>query len=352
MARVYTAGFETGDLAELTSTSGSIATDQVHGGNYSWKNPLLVDVIVISPLSECFLRFWFRKDANPSGNSSLLSLRDSAGSQTALLVLNADGTIGVEAAGGTRQNGSTVLSINTWYRINFRYKKGTGSNAIAEFSIDGGAIEASSTNGTGTADVERVRTSELGLTSVTRWFDDIAIDGAAFPGDGSVYALRPNAVGTEDNFSNTFAEIDDLPPDDTTGRVAPASGSIPFLNNLTTVSIEGGINDFLISVRAKRGTGQAREHYIRSKKFQDFVQNSPNLALTAGVVYYTFRFDLVPTTQAELDGHQAGMTQSAAGGQLATCTEVYAMVEVAPSGAPPSTVIQDIIGRGVVAFAR
>jgi hypothetical protein len=255
------AGVETGNVVEFSSSGGGAAASgtNVRTGDY------------------CLDRL----STAPSSQSPIANFRDVGGTKLAELFLNSDRTLSVLASGGSTANGSTAMTLNTYERIEFRYKAGSGANAEAEVLLEG-VSEATDNTGTGTNNATTMNLEARVAEGAVAKADDLRIDsGTVWPGAGQIEAMRPNAVGDEDFWTNTFAEIDDDPLNDGTSRVAPGSGSTPFVNNLTTISSVGTINHVRIGARANRGNGGGREHYIRADN-GGTPENSGDLVLGTG----------------------------------------------------------------------
>jgi hypothetical protein len=343
------AGVETGNVVEFSSSGGGAAASgtNVRTGDYCLDLPSGAFVTrTFTSSSEVRWRFYWRLSTAPSSQSPIANFRDVGGTKLAELFLNSDRTLSVLASGGSTANGSTAMTLNTYERIEFRYKAGSGANAEAEVLLEG-VSEATDNTGTGTNNATTMNLEARVAEGAVAKADDLRIDsGTVWPGAGQIEAMRPNAVGDEDFWTNTFAEIDDDPLNDGTSRVAPGSGSTPFVNNLTTISSVGTINHVRIGARANRGNGGGREHYIRADN-GGTPENSGDLVLGTGVAYYTFDPTTeVPSTQGELDSFQAGADQSAAGGRLMTVTELYVMVDYTPGAAPAAPKRLPLMGVG------
>jgi hypothetical protein len=355
MAVLWIAAHAVGNLTEYSSSGGGASASQTNPRTAGWcldiPNSGFVTKTFTSS-SEVRWRWYFRLSTAPSVQTEIGVFRDSGGSKVARLFLNTDRTLSVLAVGGTTANGSTAMTLNTYERIEFRYKLGTGANAEAEVLLEG-VSEASSTDGTATVNAVTMNLQLPGGEGAVAKADDLRIDsGTVWPGAGQCDVIRPNAVGDEDGFTGTFADIDDDAPgpNDGTGRTESGSAPIPFVNNLTTATI-GTINHVRIGVRASRSNGGGRTHHIRADN-GGTPENSSDLGLTGSVAYYTFDPSTeVPSTQGQVDGFQAGGDQSAVGGRQMTITELYVMIDHTP-GAPPATAVKDVIGHGIIPFAR
>ncbi len=141
--------------------------------------------------------FWiYLPDATPATNTFFALFEDSAGATNVLrLRLNTTGVLDVlsTASLGT---GATVLSDNTWTRINFSYViSGTANvrlriNGTDEVSLTGATLANTGTNRLS------LRTN---ITTTVVYFDDIYCDDGTDlgdPGDIRVTAKRPISSGT------------------------------------------------------------------------------------------------------------------------------------------------------------
>ena len=319
-------GGETGDTAELTSsTNVTLSSTVKNNGTYSYKVDGTTGNGQIAHTAVDHVRVAFYYRTNSVATISIVASFDNGATLLAEVRL-ISATNNIRLFSGTKQVlGTTTIVVDTWYFIEFRYQKGTGSDAVAEFKING-TVEATITDSN-----ETLQASELNIEStgsgVTNYFDDIRLRDDAYPGAGVVSGLRPDAVGDEDNFTNGFAQIDDDPVDDATLREAPASGPIPFLNDVGALADVGTVNQVRVKVRALQTSGAGREHYIRWLKPGGTAENSADLLLTVSVAFFSYTPSDQPTTQAHIDDMQAGMSQNTAGGRLAQCTELWIMVD-------------------------
>ena len=328
-------GGETGDLAEFATSNGiTLSSATKKTGLYSYEFDASADTASFNTATgtdKTFVGFYFRTD-HVSDNRRMLAIR-VGGSVQATVELDASDNLTVLAAGGTTQAGSTALLADTWYFIELRFEKGTGSDAIAEVRLNG-SVEATSTDGTSTSTSSNVFLTSLNISSGTQWIDDIRTRDDAYPGDGFVAGLRPDAVGDEDDFTGTFADIDDDPIADGTLRTQDGGTPIPFLNNVGALTVST-VDQVRVKVRASRSGGPGRTHFIRWKKPGGTAEDSADVVLDTGVAFFSFTPSDQPTTQAHIDDMQGGMSQSAAGGRLAECTELWIMVDYT-TAAPPA----------------
>lgn len=235
-ARIAINGFESGDLnPEFVTNSGtvSISSTTKRSGTYAFRsNPTTTavgwgrmgghDATGIKnsnyDTATAYHRFYFQYATKPaSGSEPIFRSFTSGGAAKFSLRINSSGNLAAyDSAGTLKATGSTALSSSTWYRI--EPKVGTGASASWEVLIDG-AVEIS-----GTADLTASNNgfsvygkhADVSGQSVDFFYDDIAVDDAAYPGDGVIKILVPTANGstmqwTAGTGSSNYLEVDDIP---------------------------------------------------------------------------------------------------------------------------------------------
>lgn len=210
---------ETQDTTPLGTTSGTVTSDATvsNTGTRSFKFDSTASNVAafgtragVLTQAGSRISFWFRMSALPATNPHMAILMTSGAAATCLsLDVNSTGVLAFENA-TTNFPGTTVLAINTWYRISIAYT--ITSTTVNELRLYiNGALELSKSNTTlanaATADF-RIGQSQAFGASKQVWIDDIYIDNDATltePGGGVPNALRvtvklPAALGS----SNTF----------------------------------------------------------------------------------------------------------------------------------------------------
>lgn len=148
---VFTCGAECAALADWTSTSGTVTRDTgtKRSGAASIKFTGAANAYLLkSGLTGAATRvglFYLRVGrAMPSSTAQILALNgpDAEG----LLTLNSSGQLVAMETSGTPVNVGSVLSLDTWYRISFKYEVGTSTYTLT-VSVNGG-IEAVATKPT------------------------------------------------------------------------------------------------------------------------------------------------------------------------------------------------------------
>lgn len=323
-------GGETGDTNELASQSGVTLDSSIKNtGAYSYKLDATADFAerTVTASDSLYLAFYFRWIA---ARGKVAEIRNGTTVLATLQLASASSVLEVRAEGGTLQTGSATLSAGGSFDfVEFRYTKGTGANAIAEVRVNS-IVDATSSDGTSTAQADAFRLFSSASTAIHH-FDDLRSNDTAYPGDGVVAGLRPDAAGDETDFTGTFADIDDDPIVDATLREQDGGTPIPFIDNVGALADVGTINQVRVKVRAARTNGAGRSHFIRWLKPGGTAENSADLSLDGTVRFFSFTPSDQPTTQAHIDDMQAGMSQDAAGGRKAQCTELWIMVDRTPA---------------------
>ncbi len=193
-----------------------------------------------------FIRFYIRYATLPSAANTIFGVSDTNGSTTwvmrAGIKLTSTGTL--QLFNETTQVGSdsSALTVNVWHRVEFEFDgtPGAGSDVI-KARLDGVEFAASSAQ-TLTNILMYVVGGNLineAQTAGDWYFDDQAVNDDtgsfqnSYPGEGEVIVLRPNATGDFTEWSGTFADIDDINPDDATTVISTTD-----VNAITDVNIE------------------------------------------------------------------------------------------------------------------
>ena len=141
----YLCGFEVGDLGEAQATSGTVAIEgtTVRTGAHSLRvNPTGTAVGFAtlkrgSSSAAISTRFYFRYATKPGSNEEeILTLR--AASSTDLMSLRLDSAGHINAYDSTStllESGTTVLAVDTWYRIELLYESGGGTGVQEKWDL-------------------------------------------------------------------------------------------------------------------------------------------------------------------------------------------------------------------------
>lgn len=164
-------------------------------------------------LTEVYHRFYLKVSEWVSGigASFVRYLATDPGIGIVTLVPTASGTLEVLNNSGTPvATGTTVLSTNRWYRVELHVVVST-TNGVVELRLDG-APEASAT-GLNLGSLAAGYIWHVGHPTGRYIYDDIAVDDATWPGEGSVWSMVPHADGStngwigDDSYSPLFALV-------------------------------------------------------------------------------------------------------------------------------------------------
>ncbi len=350
MALILLAGTETPTtLLEPDSTAGTVTfeTTTVRTGEGSLKvvgssSEAIYDFGALSPL---WVRIYFYKTDNP--NSLFLEGRNSGGSPGFSIRTDSSGKLRGQASGGTIQDSIAVVSSDAWHLLECKYTKGTGSDAVLDWKIDG-VSQTSSTDGTQTTDLVEMRLR--GIFTGNIFFDDLAVSNSAFLGAGKIEALRPTADDSTDDewvddaaSSTTFGAVDDNPIDDatfatSTGGGTPSRQMWDLANSSTLEETPSSVNGARVDIRAARTNGGGRTHHILSLKSGGSEDKSSDLVLGVTQVYYQFTPTTQPATAGELDSWLCGGEVSDDAGRQIEMAELWFMVDYAVATSTPLTV--------------
>lgn len=150
--------------------------------------------------------FSFIIDTIPTTMANIFMITQSGGTNVFRIRLNTNGKLQFEGIGATAVNGTTVLAVNTRYRISFGYTLTNTTTYRFDVYVDG-VSQGSATAGTltnTTSDRIYVGFSSAPGANINAWYGDIYIDDGtdyADVGDIRVTAKRPNANGTTNGFT-------------------------------------------------------------------------------------------------------------------------------------------------------
>jgi hypothetical protein len=194
MANVVTIDFETGDLSQWTSTTNaSVITSPVNSGTYAGK------ITRVASAGNFLKNFagsatnWYRfymRNQSWTGEVGVCNIMDGSSLLKFALHLLGPGQLkAYDSAGGPLGTGTTLLDTDTWYRIELQV--GTGASGPWQVKINGTLEIGGTGNLLGTNNAQINLGGASSYTSVT-YFDDVAIDNAAYPGPIST-AVGPPA---------------------------------------------------------------------------------------------------------------------------------------------------------------
>ena len=276
MALKKIVGFEAGTLTtsiELASGSGSsgiVQTSIVHTGTYALRHALsgsgagassyaahAIGAHAILNLATAYYRFYFYIATLPAANNEEFALiaNGTTTYKMSLRITSAGKIQAYDSAGSQLgSDGATTLVTGNWYKIEI--KCGTGSPAAYEIKING-SVELSGTGNLHANNNDRIWLGKLtnrnGQT-VDFYYDDLAIDDAAYPADGGVVCLKPNGDGTYTTWTigagagDDWTNVEEIPYDgDATYLVSASVGDASTFNLESTAT--GGISGTINAVK-------------------------------------------------------------------------------------------------------
>jgi hypothetical protein len=239
MARLFTTGFECGDLLDFGSVYLLTASgEQVHTGNYAARggaDQYARKYISPSPNNEVYIRYWWR--AGNSGDKTLLQVGTS---DSNVEIYGGAGYVFKLRRGATIvATGTLVPTGNTWYMLEL-YAKLDDAAGVLTLKVDG--VEDATFSG------DTLPGASAAITNVQiytgeglAYVDDIAINDASgaadnsWPGDGRVIGIKPNGAGDNTDFTPSaganYENVDDVPHDsDTTYNHSGTDGHYDLFN--------------------------------------------------------------------------------------------------------------------------
>ncbi len=264
-ARLWTGGAELLTVTDLveTDTNGAISgisTATKRSGAASWSFTTSgsdgagfssMRYLLTADSNTAYWRGYINIASAPSVSNAILSAVAVGSDAEGSIMLNTDRTLSLVADDGTTVVGSdsTVLSLNTWYRLEYSYN---GLESM-ELKLDGTTIIS-----VGVHDGDNINGFRWGMCthggancSQGSWFfDDVAINNTsgaaqtAYPGEGSVVAIQPNSAGDTNGCSaGDFASVDEITPDDATTICVMDANSDTLDVNVNSSS-SAGINPY------------------------------------------------------------------------------------------------------------
>lgn len=319
MARLWSSGFELGSNSIIdwstNATASGITSSLARTGTYSI-NPVFVSgshrgIIehyasgtINGPI---FARFCFRYATLPSASNTVAILGNTT-TFPAGIKLNTNGTLGLYDEDGQIGSNSSALSANTWYRVEMYYDTTGGAGAgAAAARIDGTEFASSTTRSSGAAQSFRLGTNVLAEAQTTgNWyFDDLAINDnsggsqTSYPGAGSIVYARPNGDGDTNQSSGTYADLDEVTPDDaTTISVLDVDNDIidVAIQNSSDVGIGASDTINLIQVGGRHATASAASATwnLRIKSQTSGTVTSGTAITSSATAYFTNDNSTIP----------------------------------------------------------
>lgn len=358
-ARIALNGMESGsENPEFVTKSGtlSVVTTPKRSGDYALRvNPTTTGVGWARmgghdasgvkgdySAATAYFRWYFYVATLPaSGSEPIFQAQQGGGPTKFTLRITSSGTLAAYDSAGTLQaTGSTVLSASTWYRLECKVE--TGASAAWEVLIDG-TVEISGTANVGTGNNGRSafgKVADVSGQSVDFYYDDIAIDDAAYPGAGAILRLVPTANGstmqwTAGTGSSNYLEVDDVPFAEASyvKNVATNDVALFALTDTSVAGITGTINAVrpLIYPRLDSTGTNALSFRLKSGATTDTLST---LALTTGGAYLSKVYATDPNTSTAwtlsgVDALEVGAIETSA--ILSRLMDVHVYVDYTPA---------------------
>ncbi len=232
MARLLTAGFETGSQQEMNGATGvltSASATTARTGSYSLKvhgGPIVGATgyqshVFDANVAELYFRFALHLDANGiAGYPELRFLDENGDTQLTLYFNGATQTFklyrGSQATGVLLASGTLVIRAATWYVLQGHLKI---DNAAGEFelkinNVTDFAVSSADTQATAVASVRTLYFfGPVGPSSAEMYIDDVAVNDTAgsfqntWIGLGGVYLLKPASEGATQDWTPSAGTI-------------------------------------------------------------------------------------------------------------------------------------------------
>lgn len=337
MARLLTAGWETGSLSELNGARNGItsaSTAQKRTGTYS----LYVQAgsyqahVLDANEPEVFFRFALRIGTNPLSSPDILKLYDDGYNLHVQLTFDyATQTLNWRDAGGAVLGyGHVPLALGVWYIIELRVLiSNTAGVLVCKVNAVTDAVYNGDTCATDGEHVRQLRFQAPGGGSAAAfWIDDLAVNNTAgaaensYPGLGGVFFLVANGDGATTDFAPStgtdhYACVDDIPANSTDYVEGADPGDIELFNVQDTpeyVTVINLVQPIFQAAIAASGANELRD-VVRADgvnyagdTIYTVVSITPDYVLYRGKVYYEHPDGVTGAlTTAHLDALQMGV---------------------------------------------
>ncbi len=233
MTKLNFYGAETGDATELLNTAGTFDaayTGAVRSGTYSFRSnptttgtgganiaiPGATGVQAAFSVANLFSTFYFRYATKPAANDELIYRHSDAAASQWEIRLNSAGNLALYQDTTNYATGTTVLSANTWYRIDYNTNNTANTQ---EVKIDGAAADMSAARSMSNNLIQVAigKLQNRNGNTVDFIYDDWCLDDAAYPGAGVALMGHPIGAGSASAWTlgtggKTFAEVDEVTP--------------------------------------------------------------------------------------------------------------------------------------------
>jgi hypothetical protein len=366
--RLYSSGFElnstTADMEWTSFTAGSIQTSVKNGGTYAYASGTggaqsfaSQTFAAANSNGPFFARGYVYVGEATTQESSIMELRDSGGTRRAYITIRNSRELRLYDEDGQIGSDSSVLTLNTWYRIELKINTtpSSGSHEV-EGRIDGSSFASSSTRSISTGVAQLVVGNNIANAGPTvqgyNYWDDVAINQNvgtvqnSWPGPGLIFHLSPDAAGDNSAWTNTHTSIDDTtPPNDATDVISETTTNDIFDTNLSASSLGSEVVNLVsVGVRFRTNTATEEQFRLRLKDASNGVTIESPILAPASTTWrtHTTASPFLPTltaytrpeqdtawTDTQLDTAQVGVKDMAGSGTVEV-TSIWLLVEYQP----------------------
>src|SRR3990167_5528064 len=282
-ARLWSGGFELGSVTEdveinLAASDAAIDTTVVRSGTYSLKIALTSTAArrpnifraASTNLAHTFFRAYVRFEAWPTAANSFMMSGNSDATRQIFVKVDNTGILSLVDEDGSIGSATSALSLNTWYRIELESDVTTAAGShVIKLYVDGTEVVGATNRSISLGQDQYYFGGNMQTethTTGTWYFDDLAINdtsGSAqtgLPGDGFIVHMYPDSAGDAAATLGTFADIDEVTPDDATTFIevdTDTGGQQANYNFGTSASVGIGASDIINLVQV--GTRQRAE---------------------------------------------------------------------------------------------
>ncbi|MEI6462258.1 MAG: DUF2341 domain-containing protein [bacterium] len=307
-----------------------------------------------------YFRAYIYINTAPSAENRIIDVRNSSGTAIAYITVDNTRALKLYDNVGVIGSASTALSLTTWYRIEIKADASlAGGSQVVEGKVDGNVFATSSSRTLSSGVYQLGLGGNLNSEAQTTgdWiYDDVAINQNVgttqngYPGPGKIVHLLPNGAGDTSGWTNTYTNVDEVPPNDITDYVTTSTLNAVFEANVqdsSTYTIDATQTINLVSagvratvdvnstmafaLRIKDGTGGpfSESGNVMTPNTTWFTNNSAaprNYQLTS----YTRPEQETAWTSSALDGAQVGARETVDTANNIRVTSMWLLVEYSP----------------------
>ncbi len=396
MARIWSCGFELQSVTaavefETVTGSPAISTTTKRSGEAALRiNPsaatrAMRHTFRSDSTGELYFRFYVYIATATGGLVTIMRYDDSGAAPGCSVRMNSNRTLELwdEVAGAQVGSDSSAIALNTWARVEVRYKD-NGATTVIEGKLDG-STWATTSVGTGLGGGGHIRIGCITSATCDLFFDDIAINDTtgsyqtSYPGAGSIVHMQPDGAGDntqwQDDASTTggtavVGNINEVTPDDATNYNKRTLTGTKIDDWTCESSSSAGIGSSdtvtLVSVGQRAGatstTATNRSNILRIKSAAggsvsesgtiDISVNgwlthndgSPKVYQLTSYTDPTTGSAWTPTGTNSLDNMQIGYKNGTSSTTEIRVSTIWALVEYVPSAASGPTNLKSVNG--------